>query len=232
MPKAVYMPVIVPPDVTIVEADCLTELRGIGDDEFEAVIADPPYGVSFQSAWKTKTERFARISGDNAPFVWWLWDAFRVTKLGGCLLCFCRWDSAEAFRQAIGWAGYVGQTQLIWDRCLHGMGDPSSRPSPRHDTIWFAAKGRYQIPGVRPTSVLRHARLSGTQLLHPNQKPVELLRQLVREYVPVGGRVLDPFVGCGTGAVAAKLEGRGCLGIEIDPQYVTIANKRLRGEIA
>ena len=214
--------------VTVVEGDCLDVLRGIPDESFDAVIADPPYGMSFQSAWRTeKTERFDKIANDDQPFVWWLRDAARVLKPGGCLLCFCRWDSAEAFRQAIGWAGLKGQTQLVWDRVIHGMGDLTGRPSPQHDTIWFACKGKYQLPGSRPSSVVRCQRLGGEELEHPNQKPVKLLRELIRDYVPRGGAVLDPFTGTGSTIVAAACEDRIAVGIEIDPAYAAIARRRV-----
>jgi len=44
---------------------------------------------------------------------------------------------------------------------------------------------------------------------------------------PVGGIVLDPFFGSGTTGVVAKKLGRGYLGIELNPEYIEIANLRL-----
>jgi DNA modification methylase len=216
-------------DVRLYRGDAMLVLPTFDDESFDAVITDPPYGMSFQSARRTeKTERFDVIANDDAPFVWWLRDAARVIKPGGCLVCFCRWDSAEAFRQAIGWAGLKVGAQLVWDRVVHGMGDLTGRPSPQHDTIWFAVKGRYKLPGVRPTSVYRHQRLGGDELRHSNEKPVSLMRQIVADYVPPGGRVLDPYMGSGTTIQAAMREGRKAVGVELDPGHYATALKRLR----
>jgi len=62
---------------------------------------------------------------------------------------------------------------------------------------------------------------------HPTVKPVALMRHLVRLVTPEGGTVLDPFTGSGTTGVAAVLEGRSFLGIELDKQYARIARARI-----
>lgn len=67
------------------------------------------------------------------------------------------------------------------------------------------------------------------QNVHPTVKPTELMRHLVRLVTPVGGTVLDPFLGSGTTAVAAELEGFAWLGIEREKEYVAIAEARLNG---
>lgn len=214
--------------VTVIEGDCLGLLRELPDGCCDAIVTDPPYGMSFQSARRTeKTERFDKIANDDQPYVWWLREAARVVAPGGCLVCFCRWDTAEAFRLAIGWAGFRIGAQLVWDRVVHGMGDLTGRPSPQHDTIWFAVAGRYKLPGDRPTSVYRHQRLGGEELDHPNQKPVALMRELIRDYVPPGGLVVEPFAGSGTTGWAAVAEGRRCLMMEVDPTYVAVCQKRI-----
>jgi site-specific DNA-methyltransferase (adenine-specific) len=62
---------------------------------------------------------------------------------------------------------------------------------------------------------------------HPTVKPVALMRWLVRMVTPPGGIVLDPFTGSGTTGVAAVQEGFQFIGIELEPEYVTIAEKRI-----
>ena len=64
---------------------------------------------------------------------------------------------------------------------------------------------------------------------HPTVKPVELMRHLVRLVTPPGGTVLDCFLGSGTTAIAAELEGFAWIGIEREPEYVAIAEARLNG---
>ena len=62
---------------------------------------------------------------------------------------------------------------------------------------------------------------------HPTVKPLALMRYLVRLITPVGGVVLDPFMGSGTTLIAAKQEGFAAVGIEIEERYCEIAVKRL-----
>jgi len=64
---------------------------------------------------------------------------------------------------------------------------------------------------------------------HPTVKPTDLMRYLCRLVTPVGGLVLDPFMGSGSTGKAAVLEGFRFVGIEREPDYVEIANARIRG---
>lgn len=62
---------------------------------------------------------------------------------------------------------------------------------------------------------------------HPTVKPLQLMRWLVRLVTPPGGTVLDPFLGTGSTAEAAMLEGVGFIGIEKSPIYAAIARARI-----
>lgn len=63
---------------------------------------------------------------------------------------------------------------------------------------------------------------------HATVKPTALMRYLCRLVTPPGGLVLDPFCGSGSTGKAAVLEGFRFLGIELDPEYVEIAEARIR----
>ena len=63
---------------------------------------------------------------------------------------------------------------------------------------------------------------------HPTVKPVELMKYLVKLVTPKGGKVLDPFNGSGSTGMAAVELGYEYVGCELDPNYVEIANKRIR----
>jgi DNA modification methylase len=65
--------------------------------------------------------------------------------------------------------------------------------------------------------------------VHPTVKPTDLMRHLVRLVTPPGGVVLDPFLGSGTTAIAAELEGFEWVGIEREAEYCAIAEARLNG---
>ena len=81
---------------------------------------------------------------------------------------------------------------------------------------------------AKANSEERSAGLSGEKNTHPTVKPVALVRYLVRLVTPKGGIVLDPFIGSGTTGIAALLEGVFYIGIEQDPDYARIAEKRLQ----
>ena len=63
---------------------------------------------------------------------------------------------------------------------------------------------------------------------HPTIKPITLMRYLVRMVTPCGGVVLDPFMGSGTTGCAAMLEAMRFIGIDITPEYVDIADRRIQ----
>jgi site-specific DNA-methyltransferase (adenine-specific) len=62
---------------------------------------------------------------------------------------------------------------------------------------------------------------------HPTVKPLELMRWLVQLVTPPGGVILDPFLGSGTTAEAARSQGFCCLGIEREPDYIPLIRARL-----
>lgn len=63
---------------------------------------------------------------------------------------------------------------------------------------------------------------------HPTQKPLPLIERLVLASSNAGDLVLDPFMGSGTTAVAAKIHGRNCVGFELDSQYWNDSVERLK----
>ena len=63
---------------------------------------------------------------------------------------------------------------------------------------------------------------------HPTVKPIALMRYLCRLVTPTGGTVLDPFMGSGSTGIAAGAEGFNFVGIELDPDYFAIAERRIK----
>lgn len=62
---------------------------------------------------------------------------------------------------------------------------------------------------------------------HPCQLPIPILERIVLMSTDPGDIVFDPFLGTGTTAVAAKTLGRHFVGIDLDPEYVALANDKL-----
>lgn len=87
-------------------------------------------------------------------------------------------------------------------------------------------KGRFELPGKRPDDLIACAKVGNQNLTHPNEKPVELLEQLIEATTTPGALILDPFAGSGSTLVAAAKTGRKYIGIEIDEHYSHLAATR------
>jgi site-specific DNA-methyltransferase (adenine-specific) len=86
-------------------------------------------------------------------------------------------------------------------------------------------KGGYDENGNRLAVTLNNANLPGNN--HPTVKPIELMKYLIRLITPAGGHVLDPFNGSGsTGCAAVELDF-AYTGIELDPKYIDISERRI-----
>lgn len=213
---------------TIYAEDCADTMAQIDAQSIDAIITDPPYGINYQSARRTDSSQWKpKLANDDVPQVEWLDDAFRILKDKTCLAVFCEWRFQEVFKQAMESSGFEIKSQVIWDRGWHGMGDLSGAFAPSHDVIWFAVKGRYTFPSIRPVSVLHFPRIAAEALEHPTQKPIDLIAYLIKVLTVEGSILYDPFLGSGTLAVAAERLKRQWIGSEISADYVEIANRRL-----
>lgn len=72
--------------------------------------------------------------------------------------------------------------------------------------------------------------ISEAKNIHVTVKPVDLMRYLVRMVTPPNGIVLDPFMGSGTTGVAAMLENKRFIGIDMTPEYMEIAEGRINAK--
>ena len=84
-----------------------------------------------------------------------------------------------------------------------------------------------------PKSVIRISREMhrNKEKSHPTQKPVALMRYLIKTYTNEGDLVLDPTMGSGTTGLAAKNLNRRFIGIENDERYFNIAQERIFGKL-
>ena len=74
---------------TLIHGDALTVLRQMESVSIDFIITDPPYGIDFQSnrpRSKDPAAKKPKIANDKSPFIWWLYDAFRVLTDGGAPL--------------------------------------------------------------------------------------------------------------------------------------------------
>ena len=191
---------------TIIHGDSLTVLRQMEPESVDAIITDPPYGINYVS------QTGVSIKNDKSPFIWFLYDAFRVLKSGeagrGGLICFVK-------------------SEVIWDKVYHGMGDTKAAFAPSHENIVFAVKGKYSFPGSRPKDLVTFPKINSSKMVHPTEKPVGLLANLISSVTKPGDLILDPFAGSGSTLVAAKKTGRRFIGIELDADYFVTAQRRI-----
>jgi site-specific DNA-methyltransferase (adenine-specific) len=76
-------------------------------------------------------------------------------------------------------------------------------------------------------SVSRLHREHAERVDHPTQKPLEIIERMLKASCPPGGVVLDPFMGSGTTALAARRTGRHFVGFELNQAYCEIIQQRL-----
>ena len=122
-----------------------------------------------------------------------------------------------------------------------GVGDPykKHRPSPNRPAEVYGGEGweragreanegdRYPYDILRFSNARDELDVQGGKQYHPTQKPIELLRYLIKTYTNEGDTVLDSTCGSGSTCVAAALEGREYIGIELDEGYHATAVERV-----
>jgi DNA modification methylase len=204
--------------VTIYHGDCREILPMLSAD---VLITDPPYGIDYAS---NQVGRFQgqRIANDADVS---LRDAV-LADWAGPAAVFGSWKRPRPA---------ATHTILTWDKGeASGMGDLSVPWRPNTEEIYIIGKG---WRGHRGSSVIRDTSVvtwsgdgpSGKRL-HPNEKPIPLLRQII-EKAPDHPVVLDPFVGSGTTLRAAKDLGRKAIGIEIEERYCEVAARRCAQDV-
>jgi site-specific DNA-methyltransferase (adenine-specific) len=102
---------------------------------------------------------------------------------------------------------------------IYGTYKPN--PNPRHHEIDTGSAARFFYCAKADASERRNSK-------HPTVKPLALMRYLCRLVCPPDGIVLDPFCGSGTTLEAARLEGFGAIGCELNPEYIADCKERLR----
>ena len=78
-----------------------------------------------------------------------------------------------------------------------------------------------------PTSIITVSKPHPSKMVHPTQKPVDLLDCLIKTYTNEGELVLDNCMGAGSTGVACQNTGRKFIGIELDDKYFEISKSRL-----
>jgi site-specific DNA-methyltransferase (adenine-specific) len=204
-------------------------LKTLPNESAEVVITDPPYGIDYQSCKRIKDDRFPKIQNDKQPFINWIDEAYRITKDNGAIICFCRWDVEQTFLTALQESGYAVKSQIIWHKKGFGMGDLRREFTSIHENAWFGIKGDFRFPSKRPATVITAQKVDSNKLVHPNEKPVDLMAYFINSLSVPGDTVIDPFAGSGSTGEAAERCGRNSIMIEQNADYCKIIRRRMAG---
>lgn len=233
-------------------ADAFELMATLEDGSVDAVITDPPYGTT-DNAWDTApdwaalTKELRRVLKPHGvacifaqvpvtiDLISAAWDWFRYeliwvknTPLGFLNSAFMplrKHEVINVFCDGVKSSTYNPQM-------IRGGTTPRA-PSFKHNETsnYSKMKGFYDSGGngdAWPSDVLFYDRDANGW--HPTQKPVNLLRWLVRTYTNPGELVLDPYAGSASTAIACIREERDFVGSERDAGYHAKASERIRNE--
>ncbi|MEO0360244.1 MAG: DNA methyltransferase, partial [Pseudomonadota bacterium] len=203
--------------------------RLLGEVAPHLMVADPPYGVDYNPAWrneaatgKTKTRRTGKVMNDHRADwheAWALFPGDVAYVWHGAL-------HAGTVAESLVATGFEIRAQIVWakERLVLSRGHYHWR----HEPCWYAVRGQAHWTGDRKQSTLWSipSRDEDEATVHGTQKPVECMRRPILNNSSPGQAVYEPFSGSGTTLIAAETTGRACLAMELDPAYVDVALRR------
>jgi len=241
--------------VELILGDCLEVMKGMPDKSVDAIITDPPYGttnckfdksIELSKMWE-QLNGFIKENGiitmfSSQPFttdlivsnrkcfryelIWeksigsMYFDAnCRPLKNHENILIFCK----------VGIRGENNKLQTVYNPQMV-KGQPYKKINTAHRSSHYHSAGgnvNNNIGERFPLTVMKFPN-GNHNSMHPTQKPTKLMEWLIETYTNAGDTVLDPFMGSGTTGVACVQTGRNFIGIEIDPTYFSIAEKRIK----
>jgi site-specific DNA-methyltransferase (adenine-specific) len=223
--------------ITIYHGDVL-DVLDVLDLTVDAVVTDPPYASGSRleaskssSGAMLRAGRFADrpIELDQMTttgFVWLLRAVAQRCRAylpeGGSFLSFIDWRQWPNLVGALETCNYRVQGMIVWDKGHFGLGNGFRS---QHELICHASKGVPNIYDRGIGNVIHYPRQEPVD--HPSPKPQGLMARLIEVTSPVGGVILDPFMGAGTTLRAAKDVCRRAIGIECEERYCEIAARRL-----
>lgn len=244
---------------TIYNEDCLEGMKRIPDGSIDAIICDLPYGTT-KNAWDSLIpldklwEQYKRIikpSGaivlfSQQPFTSalvmsnpkmfryeWIWEKemgtgflnanYAPLKSHENVVIFSSLAACYVKNPADAMVYYPQMTDGKPYTCKQGKMEHN------YDTKNMVAAIETKNEGKRyPKTVLRYSR--DKDKIHPTQKPVELVRYLVRTYTKEGETILDNCMGSGTTAVACMKEKRHYVGFELSKDFFDKSIERIKKE--
>ena len=240
----------------IYNEDCLVGMKKIPDASVDCIICDLPYGttacawdsiIPFDLLWE-QYNRIIKPKGNvvlfaSGRFVFQLYNSqpvkyrydliWKKTKCGSPLTA--KYMPLKMHEHIL----IFGESSSVYNPQMTYEGTPYKKDY-NHAYGIKNAHG-YGIKGIHtdnhgerhPISVQEFQQKWRRQdQLHPTQKPVELIRWLIRSYSNEGDTILDNCMGSGTTAIACIREKRNFIGFELNKEYYDKACKRIKLELA
>ena len=211
--------------------DCMIGLKKIPDGSVNLLIADPPYGIS--QTLNCKGQRLGTTAKLDFDFGEWDessldWCPIALKKTKGWAVIFCSkrnigkyWDIMEKMK-------FIAIDALVWQK-------PDPVPlngKTKFLNAWEAAvigkRSGGHFGGYCTHNIFKYQAPKGKTRIHPTQKPIGLIQEIIELTTKENDIVLDPFMGSGTTAVAAKLANRRFIGFEIDSKFCKKARSRVK----
>ena len=227
----------------VITGDALTEIQRLDACSVDAIVTDPPYAsggftetarrqASGQGLRSETLQSSGWFQGDQmgtSGLVWLLraiaFEAARVLVPGGSLCVFCDWRQISNIAPAMESAGLRLSNVLVWNKGVAGLG---SGFRAQHEMCLLLTNGSGAFYSAAEGNVLTVPRMNPGDREHWTQKPIDLMRRIIRTVAPEDGLVVDPFGGSGSTAVACVLERRRFLLVERDPAMCDLARDRVQ----
>lgn len=206
----------------IIHGDAAAILSTLPTGSVDLAVTDPPYLCGY------KDRNGRSLANDDAQgaesILSALPELYRVLRPGSICILFCGWIALPQFSKAWDEAGFKAYGQIIWEKPYTSK---ARYLQYRHESAYLLVKGQAPTP-ERPLPDVQRWTYSGNRN-HPTEKSVDIITPLIKSFSKPGDIVLDPFLGSGTTAVAAALNARRYIGIELEERYCSLARKRLEG---
>lgn len=218
--------------MNLIFGDCLKVMHTIPDTSIDLCITDPPYNIA-------RNNNFSTMGRAGIDFGEWDkgFDLFsyidqvsRILKKDGSFVVFNAWKNLGAIADYAEKQGFETKDMIRLEK---------SNPMPRNRdrryitdyecAIWFVKKGAKWTFNRQDSKYQRPKFVASIESgLHPTQKNLGLMEELLKIHSNHGDLVIDPFMGSGTTGLACKNLGRNFIGIEKDPVYFETAKKRIQ----
>ena len=214
----------------IKNGNCLEILETLQNGCIDIVLTDPPYGINYVSNRSiyedTITKRGLLNDGKEEAFE--LLDKAceilqRKTAENAHLYFFCSWSVFSKFESIIA-KYFTIKTPIVWDKGNKGSGDLENDWGNQTEIIIYCVKGK-KLVNNRRGNIINVARLHTSRMIHPTQKPDELIRQILEVSATAGDFIVDPFMGSGSTIKVCNDMKLKSLGIELDQDMFNIANQ-------